>query len=143
MEEEFKILTVDFDRKSKFKIWILHPIFIPVILLVFAMLISFAFLAGKQVSDRYFPYEGKVIAIENKWYDRIIFEFDDDEHLIIETEAGEVIDRYINIFERVNNRIEKGDHVIKKKGFNEPVRAVGKKSADEMIEEMKKLKGIR
>jgi len=139
MEKELKILTVDYDHKNKFKVWILHPVFLPLILVVSALIFSFVFLAAKQISDRYFAFEGKVVSVERKWYDRIIFEFDDDEHLIIETKDGEIIDRYIGMFERVDKRIEKGDQVIKKKGFNEPVRAIGKKTAVELIDEMETL----
>jgi len=136
-QKEIKILSAEKDDSGRFRLKINNPFMLPVVLLIFSMVVSFIFLAAKQVTDRYFPYEGTVIGIEKKWYDSFLFETSDDEHLIIETSSGEEIDRYIDTFERINNRIAVGATVVKRKGFNEPVRAIGKKNTDELIEEIK------
>lgn len=136
IEKEIQILTAEKDDQGRFRLKIKNPLFLPVILFIFAMVISFFYLTARQITDRYYPYEGRVIGIERKWYDSFLFESNYDEHLIIETPSGEIIDRYVDMFERVGNRIGIGDHVIKIKGFRQTPRAKGKKTADEMIEEL-------
>jgi len=109
---------------------------LPVVILIIIMVISFIFLAAKQATDKYFPYEGKVISIEKKWYDSFLFETNDDEHLIIETASGEVIDRYMNRFDRINSRIEAGDFITKLQGFSQEVRARDKKTSEELMKDL-------
>lgn len=137
IEKEFEILSAEKDDHGKFRLVIKNPVLFPIILLVFSIVISFFYLAVKQITDKYFPYEGRVISIERKWYDNFLFETNYDEHLTIETPSGETIDRYVDMFERLKNRIEPDDYIIKTKGFGQTPRAKGKKTADEMIEEMR------
>jgi hypothetical protein len=136
IQKNFKILSVEKDEQGRFRLKIKNPAFLPVVLLIFVMVISFFYLAVKQITDKYYPYEGKIIRIERKWYDTFLFETNYDEHLTIETPSGEIIDRYVDMFERVNNRIEPDDYIIKTKGFGQAPRAKGKKTADKMIEEL-------
>lgn len=139
-QKEIKILSAEKDEGGRYRLKINNPVMLPVVLLIFTMVISFIFLAAKQVTDRYYQYEGKVVRIEKKWYDSFLFETSDDEHLIIETSSGEVIDRYVNQFDRISNRIEVGDEVVKLKGFREEVRARDKKTSKELMKDLEKLR---
>jgi DNA-binding protein len=137
MEKEIEIFKAGYEKGKGLRLFLKNPVYLILTMFVLSLVFSFVFLSLKQIHDRYYPFEGKVISIGKKWYDSIVFESDDDEHLTILTAEGKTIDRYIDTFERVRNRIAAGDTVVKRKGFSEPVRAVGKKSADELIEEMK------
>jgi len=85
--------------------------------------------------DSYYQYEGKVLKIETRWYDRIPFEFNTWEHLIIKTPDGKTIDKLVSMEIRLPNRIETGDYVIKGKGFKNTVRPRDKKTNREIIEQ--------
>lgn len=137
IQKEFKILSAEKDDNGKYRLKFNNPVLLPVLLLISAMVVSFIFLAAKQITDRYYPFEGKVLKIEIKWYDNFLFETNYDEHLILETNDGKIIDRYIDQFERIKSSIEIGDYVIKLKGFRQNPRAKGKKTADEIINELK------
>ena len=90
------------------------------------------------ICDAYFPYEGTVLRIERRWYDRIPFEFNMWEHLIIQTPGGKIIDKYINQKFRIPQRIEIGDFVVKQKGFRNSVRPRDKKTTREIIDDWRK-----
>ncbi|MBN2790803.1 MAG: hypothetical protein JXR69_11480 [Candidatus Delongbacteria bacterium] len=111
-------------------------------LLIFAatfIFLSFFVQVSAYTYDQYYPYEGKVIDIQKKWFDSFIFDSSDYEHLVIETEDGSIIDRYIDTHYKVMIRVEPGDHVVKKKGFRSKVKVIGKKTVNEMLEEAEKL----
>lgn len=95
------------------------------ILILFALLILFLFFwtAVQLLYDSYFPYQGEVLKIEERWYDILVSEFSMLEHLTIRTIDGKIIDRYTFFERRIINGIKVGSHVTKKAGFgNHPTR---------------------
>jgi hypothetical protein len=90
--------------------------------------------ATKLTGDYYYPYEGRVLRIETRWYDHIPFDFMTWEHLVIETPEGEIIDRLVSMEIRFSNHIQPGDYVIKSKGFRNAVRPRDKKTTQELLE---------
>ena len=114
------------------------PVAFAGILLALIWLILVAVTGIDLLCDAYFPYEGIILRIERRWYDHIPFEFNMWEHLIIETPDGKIIDKYVNQINRIPQRIETGDFVIKPKGFRNPVRPRDKKTTREIIDQWRK-----
>jgi hypothetical protein len=110
------------------------PLSLVLIVIGLVLLVQVIAYAVKLPRDYYCPYEGRVLRIETRWYDRIAFEFSTWEHLIIETPDGKIIDRFTSKEQRAPNRIEAGDYVVKGKGFRSGVRPRDKETTQEILE---------
>ena len=138
MEKDIFIAVFTKDENGKIHFEYKNPLVLIIITLFLFFACSWAWLTVKWLSDRYYPYSGTVIDISEKWYDTMIMDSYYDEHLIILTPEGEIIDRYVDSFTRINHRIEKGDTVIKKKGFDQKPRSEGKKTLMNLLRNFKK-----
>jgi len=84
--------------------------------------------------DRYAGYEGKIVDINNTWVDWLTLDFMPVEHVVVESPDGSRQDRLVTMTIRVNNRLQIGDQVIKKRGFNNYPQVPGKQTVAEMLE---------
>ena len=134
MQRRIKILYKDSAAGRK---WRFYGSLFAVLILLFALIWLFLVTktAIKLAWDYYYPYEGRVLKIETRWYDHIPFEFMTWEHLVIETPDGKIIDRLVSMEIRFPSRIQTGDYVIKEKGFRNTVRPRDKKTTQELLEE--------
>ena len=113
----------------------MDPVSGVILMFVFTWLFLVAETAVKLAWDSYYPYEGRVLKIETRWYDHIPFEFVTWEHLVIETSNGKIVDKFISPETLIPSRIRAGDYVIKGKGFGNTVRARDKKTTRELLDE--------
>ena len=82
--------------------------------------------------DRYGTYEGTVVEIKTTWIDHLTLDYTPVEHLVNETPAGWVIDKFVAVENRAYFRIAPGDHVAKERGFSSHARVPGKPTAGEL-----------
>jgi len=82
VQQQIRIL---FEKSATGRKWRFHTNPFAIVILLFALiwLFLFAKTAIKLTCDYYYPYEGRVLKIETRWYDHIPFEFMTWEHLII------------------------------------------------------------
>lgn len=121
------------DRKMKCRVSG-NPI--ALVLIVFAVILVFGFAisAAKYMHDSYFPYEGRVLAIETSWLDWFVFEDHDYEHLVIRTPEEKTIDRFVSKETRSLQCIKVGDYVIKVSGFLNRPTPQGKSTTQEILD---------
>ena len=98
------------------------PIGCVLVLLAVTLVTGFVWCVAKHMHDAYFPYQGEVVAIRTSWAERFILKSVDDEHLIIRTSEGSMIDRVVPMQVRIMQGIGVGDQVVKEKGFRNRVR---------------------
>ena len=134
MQQRIKIVYKDSPTGRIFRFY-KSPLAILSILFALIWLFFIIVTAIKVTWDYYYPYEGRVLKIETRWYDHIPFEFVTWEHLVIETPDGKTIDKLISMEIRLPNRIETGDYVIKGRGFRNTVRFRDNKTNQEILEE--------
>jgi hypothetical protein len=140
MQQRINIIYKNSPTSRIFRFFYKSPLAVIGILFVLIWLFFVATMAIKVTWDYYYPYEGRVLKIESRWYDHILFEFTTWEHLIIETPDGEPIDKLVSMEIRLPNRIETGDYVIKGKGFRNTVRPRDKKTNQEILQQWKSLR---
>lgn len=134
MEQRVKIVYTKSPTGRRFQ-FSGNPIAAMLILCALLLLSLFVITAIDFLWDQYFPYEGKVLKIETRWYDYITFEFMTWEHVMIETPDGKTVDKLVSTEIRLPNRIKVGDYVVKQKGFRNAIRPRDKKTTDEILEE--------
>jgi hypothetical protein len=121
------------EPESKIKCRILgNPLGAALSVLAIMYLAGFAWCVIKYLRDNYLPYNGEVIAITRSWTDWLVFEHDDQEHLVIRTPDGDTIDRIVSMQTRSLQRIEVGDYVVKDRGMSRKVRPRDKMTVQEI-----------
>jgi len=116
MQMTFQFWRGASDRKMKCRVSG-NPIALVIIVFAIILVFGFAISAAKYMHDSYFPYEGRVLAIETSWLDWFVFEDHDYEHLVIRTPEEKTIDRFVSKELRCRQCIKAGDYVVKGKGF--------------------------
>ena len=109
------------------------PLVLLLVVFVLAATVYPAFLLAKCTADLYFPYSGKVLAVEGEgWFEWFATEGGGSRYLRIENDDGEQLRKFVRHHDLFNGRIRVGDYVVKNQGFGEEVRARGKKTAAEL-----------
>ena len=93
-----------------------------------------------RVPKAYSAYEGTLVEVKNDW---LTSWFGDEGYprkcIVLEDKDGQRFRRYLSEYTLFQHRIEKGDYVVKKKGFFENPRARDKKTMAEMLESYLKM----
>ena len=132
--KEFRF-EIDLQRRSagRFIRFGGSPLVLLLVAFVLAATIYPAFLLAKCTADLYFPYRGKVLAVEGEgWFEWFVTESGGSRYLRIENEEGGKSRKFVRLHDLYNGRIRAGDYVVKNRGFGEGVRVPGKKTAAEL-----------